>query len=227
MQASLFEAGVTGAAAEHRHATVLSKPPALIAYHPNFMESGRATELFAKLCSSIQWNQEEIVLYGKRHPIPRLTAWYGDPGSTYKYSGIDNAPRAWTPELLEILRQLEDATEVAFNSVLLNRYRSGNDSLSWHSDDEPELGPEPFIASLSLGAARAFNIRSKDRQKLFSIRLEHGSLLVMSGQSQSLFQHSVPKEKRITGERINLTFRVVNGRGDSQTPLRAGTLPAT
>jgi alkylated DNA repair dioxygenase AlkB len=140
-----------------------------------------------------------------------LTAWYGDPGAAYTYSGLRNEPNAWNESLIEILDALYAFTAVRFNSVLLNRYRDGNDSLSWHADDEPELGVAPTIASVSLGVSRIFKLRKTDNSKEeTSLRLENGSLLLMTGHSQTDYRHSVPKEKRLLGERINLTFRVVS-----------------
>ena len=149
-------------------------------------------------------------MFGKRVLMPRLTAWYGDPGAVYTYSGLRNAPEPWTPELAEIRSDLERTTGLAFNSVLLNRYRDGRDSVSWHADDEPELGPEPAIASVSFGAARSFVLRSKThRKREGSVMLEHGSLLIMKGRSQALLEHALPKDARVTSERVNLTFRQI------------------
>ena len=143
--------------------------------------------------------------------MPRLTAWYGEPGAVYTYSGLRNTPEPWTPELAEIRSDLERATGLAFNSVLLNRYRDGRDSVSWHADDEPELGPEPAIASVSFGAVRSFVLRSKvHRKREGSVMLEHGSLLIMKGRSQALLEHALPKDARVTDERVNLTFRQIS-----------------
>jgi alkylated DNA repair dioxygenase AlkB len=142
--------------------------------------------------------------------MPRLTAWYADPGAAYTYSGLRNDPLPWTPELAELRDAVAARLDHRFNSVLLNRYRSGDDGVSWHSDDERELGGEPLIASLSFGATRRFLLRDRSTRKLAaSLPLEHGSLLVMRGRSQRDFQHCVPKDPRATGERINLTFRTI------------------
>lgn len=181
-----------------------------VLYFPHFLERSQADRYLSAYLEGIDWTQEKIQLYGKIHAVPRLTAWYGDPGASYVYSKIRNEPKPWTKDLLPLLRDVEDAVGAQFNSVLLNRYRSGRDSLSWHADDEPELGDSPVIASVSLGVERTFLLRSKeDRTKIASARLGHGSLLVMRGLSQRTFQHSVPKESRVHGERVNLTFRVV------------------
>lgn len=161
-------------------------------------------------------------MYGKVIPFPRLMAWYGESGSNYRFSGKTYDPNPLSPLLIDIKTNLESAIrnhitlgaifpKQGFNSVLLNWYRGGNDSMSWHSDDEPELGHCPFIASLSLGANRWFHIRNKPHfpkhsQKLL---LEDGSLLLMHSHSQSNFQHALPKTKRVSEDRINLTFRTV------------------
>lgn len=198
-----------------------------VVYYRRFLSKSRADDCFRALLSAVEWKQDEIKLYGKKHPVPRLTAWYGDPEASYTYSGIRNAPRRWSAELLGLLQEVDDAVGATFNSVLLNRYRSGSDSLSWHSDDEPELGSEPTIASVSLGSARAFALRTKDgHERVASIVLEHGSLLLMRGRSQELFQHSVPKERKPVGERINLTFRVVCATGAQGNPLQKNSGPA-
>ncbi len=221
MQASLFEAEMTGAACPHDHARSVVPLNDEILYFPRFLVADEADSYFEKLLAEVEWTQEEIRLYGKQHSVPRLTAWYGDPGASYTYSGIKNEPLAWTDTLLEILLRVEDATSIHFNSVLLNRYRSGTDSLSWHADDEPELGQDPVIASVSLGATRLFALRSRDEpQKKSAVYLEHGSLLVMKGDTQRRFQHSVPKERRVTGERVNLTFRVIGARDTKAELIR-------
>lgn len=191
-------------------ALVLAPDPAEVVYFARFLPHEEADQYLHYFLHQVDWHQDEIQFYGKRHLVPRLTAWYGDRGASYVYSKIRNEPRPWTPDLLKLLLDVEDTVGAHFNSVLLNRYRSGSDSLSWHSDDEPELGDVPVIASVSLGVSRTFLLRKKsDRTKVGSIKLEHGSLLVMKGHSQQIFQHSVPKEKRADGERVNLTFRVV------------------
>ena len=150
-------------------------------------------------------------MYGQRIAVPRLTAWFGDPRATYSYSGITMTPEAWTPLLLELKSLVEPkALGTPFNSVLLNLYRDGNDSVSWHSDDEPELGTNPVIASVSLGQARTFRLKHKRDDSIppVEIELTHGSLLVMSGALQHFWKHQLPKRKsKSLGPRINLTFR--------------------
>jgi len=164
--------------------------------------------LFLQLREQTQWSQDEIIMGGRRVLIPRLQAWYGD--ATYRYSGLKMTPLAWTAVLLEIKRSVEVLSGTRFNSVLLNLYRDGNDSVGWHSDDEPELGEAPVIASMSLGASRDFSLRQKKPGvgKL-KLRLDSGDLLLMSGQLQHNWQHQLPKTQLPVGERINLTFRLV------------------
>jgi alkylated DNA repair dioxygenase AlkB len=165
------------------------------------------------LYTSIEWRQEEILLFGKRIPQPRLTAWHGDPAAHYRYSGLPLTPVPWTDVLLQIRRRVEDVSQARYNSVLLNLYRDGKDSMGWHSDDEPELGAEPTIASLSFGESRLFQLKSKNRKgaKTISLELNTGSLLVMRGTTQDRFLHAVPKNQHIQAPRINLTFRMIKG----------------
>jgi alkylated DNA repair dioxygenase AlkB len=149
-------------------------------------------------------------MFGKEVPQPRLTAWYGDPAAQYTYSGLTWEPRPWTPTLLDLRRRLEAATDARFNSVLLNYYRDGRDSMGWHADNEPELGAAPAIASLSLGASRRFRLRPYRgglTHPSFSLDLPTGSLLLMRGPTQQHWQHELPKTARPVGPRLNLTFR--------------------
>jgi alkylated DNA repair dioxygenase AlkB len=171
------------------------------------MEPAPADRLFAALRARAQWSQEHLQIFGKRVAFPRLTAWYGDAGTSYKYSGVRYDPLPWLPELRELRASLERQTGTRFNSVLLNWYRDGNDSMGWHADNERELGAEPVIASLSLGAERRFDLKHRDGA-VVHVGLTHGSLLVMAGALQHAWVHRVPKQPRITGGRINLTFRI-------------------
>ncbi|MGH9839117.1 MAG: alpha-ketoglutarate-dependent dioxygenase AlkB family protein [Blastocatellia bacterium] len=166
---------------------------------------------FAELLSHTSWSQGEIKLYGKLYREPRLTAWYGDEGKSYSYSGITLHPLPWTPLLAEIKDRVDEAAQTTFNSVLLNLYRDGRDSNSWHQDNEPELGRNPAIASVSFGATRRFQMRHKFRKELPKVEmdLEHGSLLLMTGPTQHFWQHQIPKTARPIEPRINLTFRVI------------------
>lgn len=149
-------------------------------------------------------------MYGKKVLFPRLTAWYGDNDKPYSFSGITLSPNPWTKELQEIKNKISLHTSVNFNSVLLNRYRSGNDSISWHTDAEPELGINPTIASVNFGATRKFQLRHIKTNEKLEIELSHGSLLIMEGELQHFWQHQVPKTSKPIGERINLTFRLIN-----------------
>jgi len=190
-------------------------PDARIRYFPNVYSEAAANELFADINQSTPWREEEVLVWGKRHKQPRLIAWYGDPGASYSYSGTQLAPLQWTEALLAIKEKMEGYANAAFNSVLLNLYRDQNDKMGWHSDDEPELGRQPTIASLSLGETRVFLMKHKTRKELPIRRfeLQRGSLLVMAGPTQQFWQHSVREESRPMGARINLTFRHIRGAG--------------
>ncbi len=168
--------------------------------------------LLQSVIDDTPWRQEEITLYGKACLQPRLSAWYGD--LPYSYSGIRLEPLTWTPTLLEIKRRVEALTRHSFNSVLLNFYRDQHDSIGMHSDDERELGPQPAIASLSLGEARTFLLRHKSRKDLKTVKLAlpTGSLLLMQGQTQQFWRHGVNKDRLTCAPRINLTFRKIRAR---------------
>jgi len=148
-------------------------------------------------------------MWGRTLPQPRLTAWYGDPGRSYAYSGLRLDPLPWTPLLLDIKTRVEETAGSTFNSVLLNYYRDHHDSIGFHSDDEPELGDRPIIASLSLGAERTFILKHKTLGRLgrVQLRLAPGSLLLMSGDTQRCWRHGILTESRTCGPRVNLTFR--------------------
>ncbi|TWR27123.1 alpha-ketoglutarate-dependent dioxygenase AlkB [Mucilaginibacter achroorhodeus] len=185
-------------------------PLHLLDYRSNFFTAGEGKGFMEKLKTDIDWKQETIQMYGKLLNTPRLTAWYGDNEKTYAYSGNKYFPMPWTPELLKIKQRVDEASGIRFNSVLLNYYRNGNDSVAWHADDEPELGRNPIIASVSFGQARRFDIRHKEDHKLrHSVELENGSLLIMKGDLQHNWEHRVPKSTKAVKERINLTFRVI------------------
>ncbi|MFL0798585.1 MAG: alpha-ketoglutarate-dependent dioxygenase AlkB [Cellvibrionaceae bacterium] len=179
-------------------------------YCPIFLSQEQSLELCNQLTASVFWHQESLTLYGKTHLVPRLVAWYGDPEAVYRYSGVTHEPLPWLSVLQSLREDLEEATGCGFNSVLLNRYRDGSDSMGWHSDNEPELGSNPVIASISLGAERPFKFRRvSDHKQSFSQVLGNGSLLLMGKGSQEHWQHSVAKTKKPVGERINLTFRYI------------------
>ena len=164
-------------------------------------------EVFARLLDETPWRAESVVVYGKRHLQPRLTAWYGE--ASYTYSGLQLDPLPWTDLLLDIRAAVESACGQGFNSVLLNRYRDGRDSMGMHSDDEPELGEQPVIASLSFGTTRTFILRHKRNKQTVRLPLEDGSLLVMGGRLQEHWLHGINKSARPLGERLNLTFRYI------------------
>ena len=166
--------------------------------------------LFLSLQQEISWRQEPIFLFGKQIMQPRLTAWYGDPGKTYRYSGLTMHPLPWNECLIKIKNHLEQFTDKKFNSALLNQYRSGNDSMGWHRDNEKELGLEPVIASVSFGAGRKFYFRNyKEKSQKIVIELSHGSLLLMKGDTQTYWEHSLPKISLLKESRINITFRFI------------------
>nr|MBV6629875.1 alpha-ketoglutarate-dependent dioxygenase AlkB [Oceanococcus sp. HetDA_MAG_MS8] len=169
-----------------------------------------AARTLAELRATLPWEQQSIQIYGKQHLQPRLSCWIGDPEAAYSYSGTRFHPRPWPDSLLRIQKCLETLTGHTFNSVLCNAYRDGHDSMGWHADDEAELGERPVIASYSLGATRSFQMRPKSRPRPsppWSIELAHDDLVVMSGRTQQLWQHAIPKRLRVKDWRINLTFR--------------------
>lgn len=182
-----------------------------MSYLPGFIDSAEADRFFQELFSTIPWKQETIQLFGKVHNQPRLVSWHADSDAGYSYSNKALKIEPWTPTLEKIRQRVGEELKATFNGVLLNLYRDQRDSNGWHSDDEKELGEEPLIASISLGAERDFLIKHKTL-KLPSIKqkLEHGSLMIMSGTSQQHWKHTIPKRTREIGPRINLTFRQIN-----------------
>ncbi len=176
----------------------------------NFFGIAESKQYLEVLTDTIKWKQESMQMYGKQVLFPRLTAWYGDTGMDYSFSGITFEPHPWTQELLSIKSKIETQTVANFNSVLLNRYRGGQDSMSWHTDAEKELGRNPVIASVNFGASRKFQLKHMQTDERVEILLTHGSLLIMQGEMQHHWLHQVPKTKKKIGERINLTFRVIH-----------------
>jgi alkylated DNA repair dioxygenase AlkB len=171
------------------------------------------SRILQRLIAEVPWRAEEVTVWGRLVLQPRLTAWYGDAGANYAYSGIQLRPHPWTPLLLDIKTRIEDAVGATFNSVLLNYYRDHNDSIGFHSDDESELGDRPIIASLSFGEERIFVLKHKRLReaKPLRLRLASGSLLLMAGDTQHCWRHGIPKESRQCGPRVNLTFRRIIG----------------
>jgi len=185
-------------------------PQNLLEYYPSFLNEKQSNDLLRSLVNEVPWVQKTIQMYGKQLLTPRLTAWYGDKGKAYRFSGTKFDPLPWTDELFGLKQKVEEFTEFFFNSVLLNYYRDGNDSVAWHSDNEQELGVDPGIVSISLGQPRQFDFRHKtDHSGKYSLRLENGSLLIMKGDLQHHWEHRIPKSGKDTGERINLTFRTI------------------
>lgn len=185
-------------------------PDAEISYYPNFLSEEKANSLFEELQKNIPWQQDEITVYGKKYPQPRLTALYGNEGKPYSYSTIVMQPHLWTPSLEKIKLLIENVSNTNFTTVLLNYYRTGNDSNGWHADNEKELGKNPIIASLSLGAERSFQLKhNTDSTQKKTLILEHGSLLLMKGTTQHFWKHQIPKTTKPIKSRINLTFRVI------------------
>ena len=187
-------------------------PDASIQYYPEFFSTTQANGMLQKLISGITWKQNTIKMYGKENPVPRLEAWYGDPGKSYTYSGITMQPTPWNDDLKIIKNSIEPVSGVIFNSVLINHYRDGKDRVAWHSDDEKELGRNPVIGSVSLGAERNFKLRHKQHKvngQKKQITLRHGSFLLMKGSTQHHWMHEIPRTAKPIGPRINLTFRVI------------------
>jgi alkylated DNA repair dioxygenase AlkB len=180
-----------------------------LSFWPSAFSVPDADALQAELLESIDWRPETLTIFGRPRQVPRLVAWHGDRGARYTYSGVLHEPRPWLPVLERIRARVSELTAHRYNAVLLNRYRDGRDAMAWHADDEPELGDEPVIASVSFGATRGFRLRHRATRRTIAIDLSHGSLLVMSGPMQQHWLHSLPRTTRPVGERINLTFRWV------------------
>ncbi|MEP7230902.1 MAG: alpha-ketoglutarate-dependent dioxygenase AlkB [Ginsengibacter sp.] len=177
----------------------------------NFFSKEESDVLYEKLMRNINWLETKITVYGKEHETPRLTAWYGDAGKNYTYSGLKMDPFPWNQDLLFIKEKIDQETGVNFNSVLLNLYRSGKDSVGWHRDNEKEFGLNPVIASASFGETRPFHLKHKFKKDIDKviIPLTHGSLLIMKGNTQHYWEHQIPKTAKDISPRINLTFRII------------------
>ncbi|HEX5844489.1 MAG TPA: alpha-ketoglutarate-dependent dioxygenase AlkB [Pseudomonas sp.] len=185
-------------------------PDAELQLHDDWLERATADLWLAQLTSETPWQQPQVQLYGRVHPVPRLVAWYGDSGAVYRYSNLVHQPLPWTPLLAQIRARVEAAVGQPLNGVLLNYYRDGQDSMGWHSDDEAELGRNPLIASLNLGGSRRFDLRRKGGSRIeHSLMLNHAALLVMRGPTQHYWQHQVAKTHNCCAPRLNLTFRLI------------------
>ena len=188
---------------------VVEAPGADVVVHRGSVGADETPAILQQLVSKVRWRSDVIRLFGREVPIPRLTAWYGDQGRVYTYSGIRLGPLTWTPLLADLRDRAGAAAGTSFNSVLVNLYRNGSDSVGWHADNEPELGVDPVIASLSFGATRTLAMRRRDGSHRASVNLQDGDLMVMAGATQTLWVHRVPKVRRPVGPRVNLTFRTV------------------
>lgn len=188
-------------------------PEALLYYLPGWLEPGLASVLLEVLPDRLAWQTHTLKIFGRTVRAPRLSAWHGDPGAVYAYSGLALEPAPWTAELSALRDALQGVTGIRFNSVLGNLYRDGRDYMGWHADNEAALGPEPVIASVSLGAPRRFLLRHRRRPELptHELWLEPGSLLVMAGTTQQHWKHALAPMRRLAAPRINLTFRTVRG----------------
>jgi alkylated DNA repair dioxygenase AlkB len=185
-------------------------PDAEITYYPAFFDLATANEVYLSLVQDIPWQQDDIRVFGKVHPQPRLTALYGNEGKPYSYSNITMLPLPWNPLLQKLKKQVEVAADTIFTTVLLNQYRDGKDSNGWHADNEKELGINPTIASLSFGATRNFQMKHNHlKDQKLNLLLENGSLLIMKGSTQHYWKHQIPKTAKPVDPRINLTFRVI------------------
>ncbi|WP_394001606.1 alpha-ketoglutarate-dependent dioxygenase AlkB family protein [Luteimonas sp. WGS1318] len=185
-----------------------------VEFAPRWLPVSEANSLFEAVHVGVPWTRHRLRIFGREVEAPRLSCWIGDPGAMYRYSGTRFVPEPWPEALVPVRDAVSEAAGVAFNSVLANLYRDGQDAMGWHSDDERELGPEPVIASLSLGATRrfVFKARTPDADGQFArhvLELAHGSLLVMRGDTQARFRHALPRTARPVGPRINLTFRQI------------------
>jgi alkylated DNA repair dioxygenase AlkB len=185
-------------------------PIEMLEYKPGLIDKETSDRFLAKFIKDTPWKQTVQKMWEKEYLTPRLTAWYGDVGTDYSISGKISNPMPWTDELLMIKQVVEPLVGIKFNSVLLNYYRDGNDSVAWHSDKESILGDRPVIASVSFGQVRSFDIRNKlDHKEHYSVRLEHGSFLLMKAGLQEAFEHRIAKSLKPMKARVNLTFRMV------------------
>lgn len=189
--------------------TDFEPPDAKLTLYEYFFDKASADDHFRHLLHDTPWRQGEVKVYNQTHLTPRLVAWYGD--AAYTYSGVIHQPLAWTDRLLSIKQKIEKESGVPFNSVLMNLYRDGRDSMGWHRDNEKELGTNPVIGSVSFGETRPFRLRHKFRKEVepLEIPLAHGSYLLMAGATQQYWEHMIPKTARPLRPRINLTFRLI------------------
>jgi alkylated DNA repair dioxygenase AlkB len=178
-------------------------------YYGKPLTRTKADFYLEKLLTTIEWKNDEAVIFGRHIITKRKVAWYGDENYNYAYSNINRQALQWTTELLELKALVEEKTGEVYNSCLLNLYHNGDEGMAWHSDDEKTLAENSAIASFSFGAERKFSFKHKQTKEVISMMLEHGSLLVMKGATQTHWLHCLPKSKRITTPRVNLTFRIM------------------
>ncbi len=181
----------------------------IVNYYGKVMDTTQANNYLDILLNTIQWKNDEAIIFGRHIITKRKVAWYGDDGYSYTYSNTTKQALSWTKELLELKTLVEQLTGEKYNSCLLNLYHDGNEGMAWHSDDEKSLGKDTSIASLSFGAERKFALKHRVSKNPVALILENGSLLVMKGATQSNWLHSLPKSKKITTPRVNLTFRTM------------------
>ena len=188
-------------------------------YYGDIVSHEKANTYFLKLRDEIAWENDEIIMFGKRIVTKRKVAWYGNLPFEYTYSNVKKQAIDWNETLLELKSLVEDITGYAFNSCLLNLYHSGEEGMAWHSDDEPELLENGAIASLSFGAERTFEFKHKKDKSKVKVLLEHGSVLIMKFPTQKHWLHQLPKTKKSSTPRINLTFRTINFEFNSMISL--------
>lgn len=203
MQLSLF----TDAKKATESFITLPLPEANVRYYPQWLTTEQANDYQRLFEHTLPWRQETLRMFGKYVESPRLQVWYGDIECRYRYSGLTLMPHQWTPQLASLRDKCSALCRVTFNSVLVNWYRHGQDGMGLHADDEPELGKNPVIASVTLGACRPFVFKHKQTGHRYTYPLAHGSLLIMSGATQDHYFHGIPKTKKAINGRINLTFR--------------------
>jgi alkylated DNA repair dioxygenase AlkB len=193
---------------------------AYLTYVPGWVEASQGIAYLEVMMTQLPWESHTIRLFGKDHPEPRLSCWMGEPWASYRYSGKVRTPKPWTPEVTELRDRLNLQFGVQMNAALANLYRTGQDGMGWHSDDEFELGIDPVIASVSLGQARRFCLRNKvDRRRKYELTLSHGDLLIMGGRVQRDWQHGLPKTTRRCDARVNLTYRALRAPNASRIAL--------
>ena len=181
----------------------------IVKYHGCIMEQESADEYFKNLLKTIPWENDVLNMFGKRIVTNRKVAWYGDRPYAYTYSNSTKSAFPWTKDLRELKQLVEKVTNEKYNSCLLNLYHSGEEGMSWHSDDEKELKKHGAIASLSFGAVRKFVFKHKETKEKVELTLDHGSLVVMKGEVQDYWLHQLPKSKKVKAPRVNLTFRAI------------------